>query len=275
MAKVTKRIQNILMVTRQKNVFGCAANFLKGKKCIFCGSFRVSKTSRGYVRCRNKTCGKQKSLKQLKKEIAIVQGFYQQQPAYRLSHDLGIDYQAVTRVYQHLREAIYHVAELEGKKLSGEIELDEAYFDGRRKGKRGRGARGKSIVFGLLERDGRVYTRVVEHVSKDELMAIIRKKTRKGSVYYTDTFRSYNSLKRLGKHHTVNHSKTMVDKRTKNHINGIEGFWSFAKHILYNYRGVSKYHFPMYLKEVEYRFNHRRENLFKLFLGIYFGYLSN
>jgi transposase len=58
-------------------------------------------------------------------------------------------------------------------------------------------------------------------------------------------------------------------------INGIEGFWSFAKHILYNYRGISKYHFPMYLKEVEYRFNHRKENLFKLFLAIYFGYVSH
>jgi len=177
-------------------------------------------------------CGKQKSLKQLKKEIAIVQGFYQQQPAYRLARDLGLNYQAVTRVYQRLREAIYHASELEGKKLSGEVEMDESYFGGKRKGKHERGARGKNIVFGLLERDGMVYTRVVEHVSKEELMAIIRKKTRKGTVYYTDTFRSYNSLKRLGKHHKVNHSKNMVDKKTKNHINGIEGFWSFAKHML-------------------------------------------
>ena len=258
----------------KKNVFNCAANFLRGRKCIFCGSFKVCKTKRGYVRCLNKMCGKQKSLKQLKKEIAIVQGFYQQQPAYRLAHDLGLNYQAVTRVYQRLREAIYHVSELEGKKLSGEVEMDESYFGGKRKGTRGRGARGKNIVFGLLERDGMVYTRVVEHVSKEELMAIIRKKTRKGTVYYTDTFRSYNSLKRLGKHHRVNHSKNMVDKKTKNHINGIEGFWSFAKHMLYNYRGVSKYHFPMYLKEAEYRFNHRNENLFKLFLNIYFSYVS-
>jgi transposase len=61
----------------------------------------------------------------------------------------------------------------------------------------------------------------------------------------------------------------------KKEIAIVQGFWSFAKHILYNYRGVSKYHFPMYLKEVEYRFNHRHENLFKLFLGIYFGYVSN
>ena len=63
------------------------------------------------------------------------------------------------------------------------------------------------------------------------------------------------------------------DKRTKNHINGIEGFWSFAKHILYNYRGFSKYHFPIYLKEIEFRFNHRRQNLFKLFLQTFFGYV--
>lgn len=112
---------------------------------------------------RKRTCRKQESLKQLRKEIAIITGFYQQQPAYRVATDLGVDYQAVSRVYQRLREAIYHVAELEAGKLKGEIEIDEAYFGGRRKGERGRGARGKSIVFGLLERDGRVYTKVVEY----------------------------------------------------------------------------------------------------------------
>ena len=79
-------------------------------------------------------------------------------------------------------------------------------------------------------------------------MKHIISKTQKGSVYYTDTYRGYRSLKRYGKHHTVNHSKTLVGKRTKNHINGIEGFWSYAKHILYHYRGVSKYHFPNVLE---------------------------
>jgi transposase len=191
-------------------------------------------------------------------------------------HDLAVDAKVISWVYQKLRAAIFHVAELEAmeSKLSGEIELDEAYFGGRRKGQRGRGAAGKSVVFGLLERDGRVYTKVVENVSAETLLTHIRAKTRKGSVYYTDAFKGYQSLKRYGKHHTVNHTKSLVDRRTKNHINGIEGFWSFGKHILYNYRGVSKYHFPMYLKEIEYRFNHRRDNLFKLFLHTFFGYVS-
>ncbi len=181
--------------------------------------------------------------------------------------------QDVPRVCQRLREVLYHTTEREGGKLKGEIELDETYFGGRRKGERGRGAVGKNLVFGLLERDGRVYTNVIEHASAEALMGHIEAKTRKGSVYFTEAFQGYQSLQRYGKHHTVNHSKSLVDKRTKNHINGIEGFWSYAKHILYNYRGVSKYHFPMYLKETEYRHNHRNENLFKLFINLYFGFV--
>lgn len=260
------------MVTTKKNVFGCAANLLRGKKCVFCGTFKVNRTSRGYVKCRG--CGKAKSLSRLRREIAILKGFYQLQPAYRLAADLGVDVKAVSRVYQRLREALFHLTELEAGQLKGEIELDEASFGGRRKGKRGRGAAGKSVVFGLLEREGRVYTKVVESVSAEELMGHIRSHTRKGSVYYTDAFRGYQSLRRYGKHHTVSHHHSLVDKRTKNHINGIEGFWSYAKHVLYNYRGISKYHFPMYLKEIEYRFNHRKENLFKRFVKTYFGYVS-
>ena len=262
------------MVARKTSHFSCAANFLRGRKCVFCGSFKVVRTARGYVKCRRPGCGRTKSLTRLKREIEILKGFYQLVPAYRLAQDLRVDVKVVSRVYQRLREGLFHLTELEAGRLKGEIELDEAYFGGRRKGKRGRGAAGKSVVFGLLERDGRVYTKVVQSVTAEELMRHIKGHTRKGSVYYTDAFRGYQSLQRYGKHHTVSHSKSFVDRRTKNHINGIEGFWSYAKHILYNYRGVSKYHFPMYLKEIEYRFNHRKENLFRSFVRVYFGYVS-
>jgi len=260
------------MVTAKKSHFSCAANFLRGRKCVFCSSFRVNRTARGYVKCRH--CGRTKSLARLRRELAILQGFYQLQPAYRLAQDLHVDVKVITRTYQRLREALFHLTELEAGRLKGDIEVDEAYFGGRRKGKRGRGAAGKSVVFGLLERDGKVYTKVVEYLSAEELMRHISSHTRKGSVYYTDAFCGYRSLRRYGKHHTVNHSRSFKDRRRGNHINGIEGFWSYAKHILYSYRGVSKYHFPMYLKEIEYRFNHRGENLFKQFIRVYFGYVS-
>jgi transposase len=157
------------MVTASNSIFSCAANFLRGRKCIFCGSFKIYKTARRYVKCR--LCGKSKSLTKLNCEIEILKGFYQQQPAYRLAHYLSVDTKVITRVYQRLREMLYHVTELEGGKLKGEIELDEAYFGGKRKGKRGRGAGGKSIVFGLLERDGRVYTRVVEQSDSRRITA--------------------------------------------------------------------------------------------------------
>ena len=109
------------MVIGAHTVFSCATNFLNGRKCVFCGSFKTVKTVRSYVKCM--LCGKQKSLSKLRREIAILQGFY-----------------------QRLRMVLFHTAELEGAKLSGEIEMDESYFGGARKGQRGRGARGKSIV---------------------------------------------------------------------------------------------------------------------------------
>jgi len=84
----TKWMQVIRMVKRQTNVFSCAVNFERGRKCIFRGSFKLSKTKRGYVKCEK--CFRQKSLKRLKKESAILKGFYLQQPAYRLSHDLAL-----------------------------------------------------------------------------------------------------------------------------------------------------------------------------------------
>ena len=192
----------------------------------------------------------------------------------QIARELGLSYNTVANTYKKIRECLYHQCELEGKRLSGKVEIDDAYFGGRRKGKKGRGAAGKSVVLGLLERQGKVYTRVVSSLTAPALMEIIRGKTRKGSVFYTDTFKSYNSLKQFGKHHRINHAKALA-YRGHNHINGIEGFWSYAKHKLYNYHGVSRSNFALYLKEMEYRFNHRKEDLTKPIIQLYFGYVSD
>src|SRR3990167_7350749 len=183
----------------------CLTSFWLGRKCVFCGHRKLWKTRRKYLKCRY--CKKQKGLRKLRRELSIVVGFAEQQSALALAKELGASYHAVTRIYQRIRELLFHLCEVEGARLSGEIEIDESYFGGKRKGQRGRGAAGKSIVFGLLERDGRVDTTLVDDVSKEILMDVIKRKTRKGSVYYTDTFKSYNSLRRWGKHHRLNHSK--------------------------------------------------------------------
>jgi transposase len=148
---------------------------------------------------------------------------------------------------------------LYGFEQIGEIEVDESYFGGHRKGHRGRGAAGKVAVFGLLERKGRVYAIAVPNCSKETLMGKIRHHAVKGAVFYTDDFVSYNDLHSFGKHLPINHRKVFANGRA--HINGIEGFWSFAKQMFAKCHGVDPENFPLYLKEYEFRYNHRNEDL--------------
>ena len=90
-------------------------------------------------------------------------------------------------------------------------------------------------------------------------MARIEAATVKGSVYYTDEFVSYNDLARLGKHVPIDHSETYADGEA--HINGLEGFWSFAKGLHRPCHGVDEENFPTYLDEYEFRYSHRGEQL--------------
>ena len=138
--------------------------------------------------------------------------------------------------------------------LSGEIEVDESYFGGARKGKRGRGAAGKVPVFGLLKRGGKVYTKIISDAKASTLMPIIQDKVIPDSIVYSDCWRGYNVLDVSEfKHYRINHSKLFADKL--NHINGIENFWNQAKRHMRKFNGVPKEHFPMFLKECEWRFN--------------------
>ena len=154
--------------------------------------------------------------------------------------------------------------------FSGEVELDESYFGARRvKGKRGRGAFGKTIVFGIFKRKGKVYTEIVPDCRRSTLQAVIRGRVSLESVIHTDGWRGYNGLVDLGykKHFRVHHGKSEF-ARGKVHINGIESFWGNAKTRLARFRGIHKKTFILHLKECEFRFNHRDENLYPLILEI-------
>jgi transposase len=147
--------------------------------------------------------------------------------------------------------------------LKGEIELDESYFGGRRKGKRGRGAAGKVPVFGIYERNGTVRVEVVRDVTAASLLGMTVKTVRRGSIIYTDKFRGYDALMFCGyRHLRVDHGKRFASGKV--YINGLEGFWSYAKERIAKFHGVSKEKFPLYLKEMEFRYNNRHNNLFDL-----------
>ncbi|MDG6464708.1 IS1595-like element ISHps3 family transposase [Glaesserella parasuis] len=139
--------------------------------------------------------------------------------------------------------------------FEGEIEADESYFGGTRKGKRGRGAVGKTAVFGLLKRDGKVYTVVVPNIQSATLLPIIREKVKPDSIVYTDFYRSYDVLDVSEfNHFRINHSTHFAEKQ--NHVNGIENFGNQAKRHLRKFNCIPKAHFELYLKECEWRFNH-------------------
>lgn len=141
--------------------------------------------------------------------------------------------------------------------FDGEIELDESYLGGRRKGQRGRGAAGKVLVFGLLKRGGKVYTKVIPDAKSRTLLPIIEPKIYPVSIVYTDNFASYDVLDVSDfKHYRINHSTQFVDKKDRqNHINCIESFWNQAKRQMRKFNGIPKAHFELYLKECEWRFN--------------------
>ena len=157
--------------------------------------------------------------------------------------------------YFHRLRLLIHDNSEHLEMFEGEIEVDESYFGGRRKGKRGRGAAGKTPVFGLLKRNGKVYTVIVPNAQSSTLLPIIREKVKPDSIVYTDTYKSYNALDVSEfKHFRINHSELFADKY--NHINGIENFWNQAKRHLRKFNGIPKEHFELYLKECEWRFNH-------------------
>ena len=180
--------------------------------------------------------------------------------------------------YKRLREIIAHHLEQESLEVfDGEIEVDESYFGGTRKGKRGRGAAGKIPVFGLLKRKGRVYTKVITDASSLTLIPIIERKVIPDSIVYSDCWRGYNALDvSQFKHYRINHSKLFADK--KNHINGIENFWNQAKRHMRKFNGIPKENFGLFLKECEWRFNNPHPKvqltLLKQWVKGYLKYLS-
>src|SRR5918911_2435452 len=189
--------------------------------------------------------------------------------ATQISALTALNRNTVNRYLRLIRQAIAQHCERESP-FSGDIELDESYFGARRvRGKRGRGARGKTIVFGVYKRNGRVYTEIVPNCKKANLQAIIRGKVDLASTIHTDGFRSYDGIVHMGyqKHYRVRHDKD-ESVRGPAHINGIEGFWGMAKTRLVKFKGMSPSTFYLHLKECEFRFNHRDEDIYKLRLKI-------
>ena len=188
---------------------------------------------------------------------------------------LDINRNTINFYYMKFRKAIYVYQMKECEKILGKAEVDESYFGARRKRgfhgklKRGRGTL-KQPVFGILKRNGRVYTEIVPDCKKATLQGIIKGKIDKSAVIYSDGWRGYDGLVDIGydKHYRVNHGKNEFSKGDHIHVNGIENFWSFTKRRLAKFNGVKEY-FHLHLKESEWRYGKEPDTLNEELLKIY------
>jgi len=246
--------------------------------CPFCGKRRFYLMNRKRIRC--KKCRRDHDflgntwLGNLNvgygKWLMLIKLFELEVSARKAGTQLELSYPSAHKAFDTIRHAIVHKLANTDKELKGEIEADEAYFGGKRKGHRGRGAAGKTIVFGILERGGRVSVSIVRDVSAESLLNETIKKVRRGSIVYTDKWKGYDSLMFCGyKHLNIDHKHKF--KQGKVYINGVEGFWSFAKERLIKHHGISKHKFLYYIKEMEWRYNNRDKNLFELLVDYMLG----
>ena len=186
-------------------------------------------------------------------------------PATKTAELLGYNRKTVDRYFGIFRERILEYQHESMKPFAGEVELDESYFGARRvRGKRGRGAAGKTPVFGILKRGGQVFITVVRACSKAELMPIIQGQILGSSTIYTDGWKAYDGLILNGyDHYRVFHSENEF-ARGKCHINGIESYWSSTKRRLHKFNGIPSARYVLYLKECEFRYNNRDKDLFSI-----------
>jgi len=194
-----------------------------------------------------------------KKFRQILKLFCKDYTAFTVSDATGISRITINKLYANFRKRILKITDQ--RLLDNEVEIDESYFGARRvRGKRGRGAKGKTPVVGLLKRKGKVYTQIIPNCSRRELMPIIRGKILTDTTIYTDGWRSYDGLVLNGyKHYRIHHHENEF-ARGKNHVNGIESFWSYTKRRLNKFNGIQKTKFLLHLKESEYRWNIRTNN---------------
>ncbi len=202
----------------------------------------------------------------------VVRLFCEDMTAVQIASLTGLNRNTVNRLLVHMRTVIAQYCDATSP-LSGGVEIDESYFGPRRvRGVRGRGAGRKVIVFELLKRNGKVYTQIVPNVSRETLKQIVQAKVEPDSTIYSDDWRSYDGLVDWGykRHYRVNHGNNEFVNRTnpRNHINDIENFWGIAKVRLAKLRGLRKDHFNPHLKECEFRYNMRHEDIYKKLLEL-------
>jgi len=185
--------------------------------------------------------------------------------AKQLQRELGVTYKTAWRMFHQIRLLLDETP----NPMSGEVELDETYIGGKRQGKRGRGAEGKTPVFGIARREGKVVAVSTPDLQIATVYPIVKEHILPKSTIYTDEYSIYDGLRKQGYSHKRVHHASKVWAIGNAHTNTIEGFWSLLKRSINGvYHSVSGKHLQSYINEYSFRYNHREDNspLFKTIL---------
>lgn len=177
--------------------------------------------------------------------------------AKQIERETGVTYKTAWRICNKIRERLEEDKPL----LDGDVEIDESYFGGKKKGgKRGRGSENKTPVVGIAQRKGKVEAQTVPNVQGKTILPMVADNVEKGSNIYTDEFKVYNALPAMGYHHeTVPHAKKIYVLGNA-HTNTLEGFWSNCKNGIRGvYHSVSSKYLQDYVNEYLFRLNHRND----------------
>jgi transposase-like protein len=183
--------------------------------------------------------------------------------SWEIHRSIGITQKCAWHMLHRIRLAMQ---DENGGKLCGEVEVDETFIGGKarnmhprqRKEKiHGRGPGDKAIVFGMVERGGKVRATAVETRGGEELQAHIRECVEAGAAIFSDELKSYEGMDEY-QHAVINHAVEYVNGNT--HTNTIENFWSLLKRGLHGtYVSVEPYHLFRYIDEQAFRYNNRKE----------------
>ncbi len=176
--------------------------------------------------------------------------------ANQIKRTIDVSYKTAWYLCHRIRKAM---TEMRPEHLRGTVEVDETWVGGKHKGPRGRGAKGKTIVVGAVQRNGKVRLEVIEKANRKNLHGFIKEYTAPDTEeIITDEWSAYRGIQDHDtKHKTVNHAtKQWVDGDA--HTNTIENVWSLLKRsIMGSYHKIDPKHLNSYLDELEWRYNNR------------------
>lgn len=183
--------------------------------------------------------------------------------ASELERHLGVANKTALRMAHQIRKLMADG----GDPLTGEIEIDETYIGGTRK--MAQKYNNKSVVFGMVERNGQAKSYHVKSNGSRVLLPVIVRDVAPNSHIHSDEYGVYKTLDRKGyTHTTVNHSK-LEYVRGNAHTNTIEGYWSQLKRSIDGtYHSVSPKYLQRYLDEFSFRYNFRDVAVYPVLLEL-------